>query len=158
MTSIFTRSSNRGSKVRKARHRLSSELPLRAGGEALRSTNQCSRVGVTCLSFDCVLVLRLAKGCKWTENTRSRKLSRPLTERRLPLVSMHALQQSVKARHFIILVQNDYIPPFPPFITNSKEPVLHDQVAIQPEISSRLKFPVCSPFSVQFVVSGIALS
>ena len=73
-------------------------------------------------------------------------------------MTMQSIQQSIEASYFIIvLIKNDYIPSFPPLLALTEEPILHDQIAIQPEITARFELPSRTSISTEFVVSTIAL-
>lgn len=56
-----------------------------------------------------------------------------------------------------MFIEDDHIPSLPPIVALTEEPILHDQVAVQPEIATRLELPSRSSISMEFVVSTIAL-
>lgn len=70
---------------------------------------------------------------------------------------MHAFDQAIQTCDFSIVLQYDHIPTFPSMFTFSEEPLLHQHVGTDPEITFRSESPVVSVISMKLVVSAIAL-
>lgn len=65
---------------------------------------------------------------------------------------VHTLNKTIQSLDFPIFIQYDDIPPFPPFLSNTKKPLLHEHIPIHPKLANALELPLLPAICVQFVV------
>lgn len=70
---------------------------------------------------------------------------------------VHTLNQTIQAGYLIILIKNDNVPALPSSITLTKEPALHESIAVHPQVTRCFEFPVFPIIGMKLVIIGIAL-
>lgn len=71
---------------------------------------------------------------------------------------MHTFDQPIQSGDLPVFIECDHIPPLPALAVFTKEPLLHNHIGVQPQITSPLEQPVLSPVGVKLVVVAFALS
>lgn len=70
---------------------------------------------------------------------------------------VHTFDQAIQARNFVVVVKDDHVPPIPAVFVLSKEPLLHEDVAVHPKIARLFKSPVFPSISVELVIGRVTL-